>query len=90
MADWDRGAVEGFFYLSVEGRPSLVPATTVSNPNPTIWINLEEDSLNSAKQTANITTSSNLKYRVVGVFEEVTSQIGFSDYEIKVESIEEV
>lgn len=86
----ERVAVEGFYYLSVDGSPSLVPATTVSNPNPSIWIDLNATSLNSVKQAANITISSNLKYRVVGVYEEITSEIGLSVFKIKVESIEAV
>ncbi len=83
-----RISVEGFYYSSLD-EPCLIPATTVSNPNPTIWINLDEASLNLAKQAANITVSDNLKYRVVGVLEEVPLPIGF-DVKIIVESIKAV
>ena len=67
--------VEGYYYISIDG-PSLISATTVSNPTPSIWLNLDESSLNSAKQAAgNITTSNNLKYRVEGVLQKVESQL---------------
>jgi len=77
--------VQGYYNLSVDGS-RLLPETTVSNPNPTIWINLDETSLNSAIQSAGITVSSNLKYWVVGVLEKVTIPIGY-DLKIIVESI---
>ena len=81
--------VEGYYYISING-PSLVSATTVSNPNPVTWLKLEETSFNSAKQEAgNITVSSNLKYRVVGFLEKIPLPIGF-DVKIIVESIEAV
>jgi flagellar basal body-associated protein FliL len=83
-----RIVVEGFYYSALDD-PCLIPATTVSNPNPTIWINLDEASLNLAKQAADITVSDNLKYRVVGVLEKVDLPIGF-DVKIIVESIEAV
>jgi hypothetical protein len=83
--------VEGFYHISIDGDPSLIPATTVSNPNPTILIILDENSLNEAKQVAgNITVSSNLKYRVVGVLQKSPPlPIGFN-VKIIVESIEAV
>ena len=80
--------IDGFYYISIDG-PSLIPATTVSNPNPTILIKLDNSSLNSAKQKANLTVSSNLKYRVVGVLEKTPLPIGF-DVKILVESIKAV
>ena len=82
--------VEGFYHISIDSQPSLIPATTVSDPNPTIWVNLNETSLNLAKQKAgNLTVSSNLKYRVAGVLEKISYPVGF-DVMIKVESIEAV
>jgi len=84
-----RITVEGYYYISING-PSLVSATTVSNPNPVTWLKLDETSFNSAKQEAgNITVSSNLKYRVVGFLEKIPLPIGF-DVKIIVESIEAV
>ena len=84
----DRIAVEGFYYISNDG-PSLVQATTVSNPNPTIWIILDETSLNSAKQAADITLISNLEYHVVGVLQEIPFPVG-SGFKFIVESIDAV
>jgi flagellar basal body-associated protein FliL len=81
--------VEGFYYLWGDGSHSLIPATTDSNPNPTVKINLDESSLNLAKKAANITVSSNLKYRVVGVLQKGTSTIA-PDFKIIVESIKAV
>ena len=82
-------AVEGYYYISING-PSLVSATTVSNPNPVTWLKLEETSFNSAKQEAgNITVSSNLKYRVEGVFQKVESSLGTNYYMI-VNKIKEI
>ena len=81
--------VDGFYYISIDSKASLIPATTVSNPNPTILIKLDEASLNSAKQAANITVSSNLKYRVVGILQKIPLPIGF-DIKILVESIKAV
>jgi len=77
--------VDGFYFISNDG-PSLIPATTVLTPNPTTWIKLDETSLNSAKQKANITIASNLKYRVVGVLQQIPLPVGF-DIKIIVESI---
>lgn len=82
--------VEGFYHISIDGQPSLIPATTVSDPNPTILVNLNVTSLNLAKQAAgNLTVSSNLKYRVVGVLEKISYLVGFNVM-INVESIEAV
>ncbi len=72
--------VEGYYYISIDG-PSLVAATTVSDPNPNIWLNLNESSLNIAKQVAgNLTISSNQKYRVEGVLQKIESQLGGAYY----------
>ena len=74
--------VEGYYYISIDG-PSLVSATTVLNPTPSIWLKLDETSLNSAKQVAgNLTTSNNLKYRVEGVLQKVESPLGSNYYMI--------
>jgi len=73
--------VEGYYYISIDG-PSFVSATTASNPNPSIWLNLDETSLNLAKQEANITVSSNHKYRVEGVLQKVESSLGTNYYMI--------
>ena len=74
--------VEGYYYYSVDG-PSLVSATTISNPNPSIWLNLDKTSLNSAKQEAgNLTTSNNLKYRIEGVLQKDVSSMGTNYYMI--------
>ena len=68
--------VDGYYYISIDG-PSLIPATTVSNPNPTILLKLDNTSFTLAKQAAgNITVSSNLKYRVEGVLQKVESPLG--------------
>ena len=84
----ERIIVEGYYYVSVD-RPSLKPSPTIIATASDIWIKLDETSLNSAKQKANITVSSNLKYRVVGVLEKIPLPIGF-DIKIIVESIEAV
>jgi hypothetical protein len=74
--------VEGYYYISING-PSLVTATTVSNPNPRIWLNLNESSLNIAKQAAgNLTVSSNQKYRVEGVLQKIELPLGANYYMI--------
>ena len=86
----DRITVEGYYYLLDDGTSCLIPATTVSDPNPDIKINLDEDSLNLAKQAAgNLTVSNNLKYRVIGVLEKIPRLVGF-DVQIIVESIKAV
>ena len=72
--------VEGYYYYSDDG-PSLVSATTISNPTPSIWLNLDEASLNLAKQAAgNITTINNIKYRVEGILQKVESSLGTNYY----------
>ena len=82
--------VDGFYYISNDG-PSLIPATTISNPNPTILIKLDETSLNSAKQADNLTVSSNLKYRIVGHLQKIPSPLPNTyDVYILVESIKAV
>jgi len=79
--------VEGYYYISIDG-PSLVTATTVSNPNPSIWLNLNESSLNIAKQAAgNLTVSSNQKYRIEGVLQKIESPLGASRYYMIVNNI---
>ena len=79
--------VEGYYYISIDG-PSLVTATTVSNPNPSIWLNLNESSLNIAKQAAgNLTVSSNQKYRIEGVLQKIESPWGASRYYMIVNNI---
>lgn len=86
----ERITVEGYYYLSVvDGTSCLIPATTVSDPDPDIKINLDNTSLNLAKQKANITLTSNLKYRVVGVLQKIPLPIGY-EVKIIVESIKAV
>ena len=86
----ERITVEGFYYLWDDGTSSLIPATTVSDPNPDIKIILDEESLNLAKKAAgNITTSNDLKYRVVGVLQQIPLPVGF-DVKIIVENIKAV
>ena len=86
----ERITVEGFYYLWNDGTSTLITATTVSDPNPEIKIILDETSLNLAKQAAgNLTTSNNLKYRIVGVLQQIPLPVGF-DVKIIVESIKAV
>ncbi|MCJ7572566.1 MAG: hypothetical protein MUO82_11960 [Candidatus Thermoplasmatota archaeon] len=81
--------IEGYYYISIDG-PSLISATTISNPTPSIWLNLDETSLNTAKQEAgNITVSSNLKYRVEGVLQKIESSLG-TNYFMKVNKIKAI
>jgi hypothetical protein len=77
--------VQGYYNLSVDG-PRLLPDTTDSEPNPTIWIWLDNTSFNSTIQSEGITVSSNLKYYAIGVLEKVTISIGY-DIKIIVKSI---
>ncbi|MCJ7570952.1 MAG: hypothetical protein MUO82_03620 [Candidatus Thermoplasmatota archaeon] len=83
--------VEGYFYISINGPCLISSPTTIASASATdIKINLDETSLNSAKQEAkNITISSNLKYRVVGILQKVQSSLGTNYYMI-VESIKAV
>jgi len=84
----ERITVEGYYYVSVDG-PSLKPSPTTIASASDILIKLDNSSLNSAKQKANIAVSSNLKYRVAGVLEKIPLPIGF-DVKIIVESIKAV
>jgi hypothetical protein len=80
--------VEGYYYISIDG-PSLISDTTVTNPNPDIWLNLDENSLNIIKKSAgDITIISNHKYHIEGVFKKIESPLGTNYYMITTKIIE--